>query len=89
MSNNCVDFSRFVLNVPEEELQAFERILFSVEQAHWFYEDNTMEQNPSLKSLSLREFTSLSIQSEGLLLFVHRLCEVAKLFVLRWDYFVI
>jgi len=55
--------SRFVLNVPEEELQAFERILFSVEQAHWFYEDNTMEQNPSLKSLSLREFTSLMFQS--------------------------
>jgi mRNA-decapping enzyme subunit 2 len=55
--------SRFVLNVPEEELQAFERILFSVEQAHWFYEDNAMEQNMALKSLSLREFTSLMFQS--------------------------
>lgn len=55
--------SRFVLNVPEEELRAFERILFSVEQAHWFYEDNAMEQNMSLKSLTLREFTSLMFQS--------------------------
>lgn len=55
--------SRFVLNVPEEELQAFERILFSVEQAHWFYEDNAMEQNMALKSLTLREFTSLMFQS--------------------------
>lgn len=55
--------SRFVLNAPEEELQSFERILFLVEQAHWFYEDNTREQYPSLKSLSLREFTSLMFQS--------------------------
>lgn len=55
--------SRFVLNMPKQELQAFERILFSVEQAHWFYEDNAMEQNMSLKSLTLREFTSLMFQS--------------------------
>ncbi|RZC76937.1 hypothetical protein C5167_001141 [Papaver somniferum] len=52
--------SRFVLNVPKEDLESFERILFLVEQAHWFYEDNSVEQNPSLKSLSLREFTSLN-----------------------------
>ncbi|XP_077227559.1 mRNA-decapping enzyme subunit 2-like [Tasmannia lanceolata] len=55
--------SRFVLNVPQEDLQSFERILFLVEQAHWFYEDNSMEQNPLLKSLSLREFTSLMFNS--------------------------
>ncbi|ERN08357.1 mRNA-decapping enzyme subunit 2 [Amborella trichopoda] len=55
--------SRFVLNVPKEDLESFERILFLVEQAHWFYEDNSMEQNPSLKSLSLREFTSLMFNS--------------------------
>ncbi|XP_058101756.1 mRNA-decapping enzyme subunit 2-like isoform X1 [Magnolia sinica] len=55
--------SRFVLNVPQEDLQSFERILFLVEQAHWFYEDNSMEQNPLLKALSLREFTSLMFNS--------------------------
>ncbi|XP_024518432.1 mRNA-decapping enzyme subunit 2 isoform X1 [Selaginella moellendorffii] len=54
--------SRFVLNAPEEELESFERILFLLEQAHWFYEDNTMEQNASLKSLTLREFTALMFQ---------------------------
>lgn len=53
--------SRFVLNVPKEDQQSFERILFLVEYAHWFYEDNTVEKNPSLKSLTLKEFTSLSI----------------------------
>jgi len=57
----CLYCSRFVLNVPKEDLQSFERILFLVEYAHWFYEDNSVENNPSLKSLSLKEFTSLSI----------------------------
>ncbi|KAF8394997.1 hypothetical protein HHK36_018936 [Tetracentron sinense] len=55
--------SRLVLNAPKEDLESFERILFLVEQAHWFYEDNSMEQNPLLKSLSLREFTSLMFRS--------------------------
>ncbi|PKU75517.1 mRNA-decapping enzyme subunit 2 [Dendrobium catenatum] len=51
--------SRFVLNVPKEDLESFERIFFLLEQAHWFYEDNSVEQNPSLKSLSFKEFSSL------------------------------
>ncbi|RZB61234.1 mRNA-decapping enzyme subunit 2 isoform B [Glycine soja] len=55
--------SRFVLNVPKEDLQSFERILFLVENAHWFYEDNSVENNPSLKSLNLKEFTSLLFNS--------------------------
>ncbi|KAH6804885.1 decapping 2 [Perilla frutescens var. frutescens] len=53
--------SRFVLNVPKEDQQSFERILFLVEYAHWFYEDNSVEKNPSLKSLTLKEFTTLCI----------------------------
>lgn len=57
----CLYCSRFVLNVPKEDLQSFERILFLVEYAHWFYEDNSVENNPSLKSLNLKEFTSLCI----------------------------
>lgn len=55
--------SRFVLNVPKEDLESFERILFLLEQAHWFYEDNSVEQNSSLKSLSFKEFTSLMFNS--------------------------
>ncbi|RZC76356.1 hypothetical protein C5167_000431 [Papaver somniferum] len=55
--------SRFVLNVPSEDLESFERMLFLVEQAHWFYEDNAVEQDSGLKSLSLREFTSLMFRS--------------------------
>ncbi|XP_057979601.1 mRNA-decapping enzyme subunit 2 [Malania oleifera] len=55
--------SRFVLNVPKEDQQSFERILFLVEYAHWFYEDNSVEKNPSLKSFNLKEFTSLLFNS--------------------------
>ncbi|XP_010264680.1 PREDICTED: mRNA-decapping enzyme subunit 2 [Nelumbo nucifera] len=55
--------SRFILNVPKEDLESFERILFLIEQAHWFYEDNSVEQNPLLKSLSLKEFASLMFNS--------------------------
>jgi mRNA-decapping enzyme subunit 2 len=49
-----------VLNVPKEDLESFERILFLLECAHWFYEDNSVENNPSLKSLSFKDFTTLS-----------------------------
>ncbi|MED6120806.1 mRNA-decapping enzyme subunit 2 [Stylosanthes scabra] len=67
--------SRFVLNVPKEDLQSFERILFLVEYAHWFYEDNSVENNPSLKSLNLKEFTSLMFNS----------CDVLKPYVAHID----
>ncbi|KAK8987134.1 hypothetical protein V6N11_055447 [Hibiscus sabdariffa] len=67
--------SRFVLNVPKEDQQSFERILFLVEYAHWFYEDNTVEQNPSLKSLNLKEFTSLMFNS----------CDVLRPYVAHID----
>ncbi|KAL3819978.1 hypothetical protein ACJIZ3_005883 [Penstemon smallii] len=67
--------SRFVLNVPKEDQQSFERILFLVEYAHWFYEDNSVENNPSLKSLTLKEFTSLLFNN----------CDVLKPYVAHID----
>ncbi|KAK4430905.1 decapping enzyme subunit [Sesamum alatum] len=67
--------SRFVLNVPKEDQQSFERILFLVEYAHWFYEDNSVEKNPSLKSLTLKQFTSLLFNN----------CDVLKPYVAHID----
>jgi hypothetical protein len=29
---------RFIINNPWEEFASFERVLFQIEQAHWFYE---------------------------------------------------
>ncbi|XP_022765360.1 mRNA-decapping enzyme subunit 2-like isoform X1 [Durio zibethinus] len=67
--------SRFVLNVPKEDQQSLERILFLVEYAYWFYEDNTVEKNPLLKSLNLKEFTSLLFNS----------CDVLRPYVAHLD----
>ncbi|KAJ2761271.1 mRNA-decapping enzyme subunit 2, partial [Coemansia nantahalensis] len=48
--------SRFIINVPEEELQEIARICFQIEQAHWFYDDFVREENPSLPSMTLKTF---------------------------------
>lgn len=51
--------ARFILNAPPEELENGNRLLFLVEQAHWYYEDFTIENRPSkkpLKSMQLRSF---------------------------------
>ncbi|KAJ1718123.1 mRNA-decapping enzyme subunit 2, partial [Coemansia biformis] len=49
---------RFIINVPEEELQEIERICFQIEQAHWFYDDFVREENPSLPSMTLKTFAA-------------------------------
>ncbi|KAM3581219.1 mRNA-decapping enzyme subunit 2 [Umbelopsis sp. WA50703] len=54
--------SRFVINVPEEELASVERICFQIEQAHWFYEDFVREQRPELPSFSLKNFSAKIFQ---------------------------
>ena len=43
---------------PPEELKVFERLMFLVEQAHWYYEDFVRVEQPNLKTL-LRDFTEL------------------------------
>jgi len=49
--------SRFIINLPEEELQSFERICFQIEAAHWFYEDFYREHDPKLPhAASLKVF---------------------------------
>ncbi|KAI9849556.1 MAG: mRNA-decapping enzyme subunit 2 [Thelocarpon superellum] len=47
---------RFIINLPQEELESVERICFQVEEAQWFYEDFIRPLDPSLPSLSLRAF---------------------------------
>ncbi|KAK3821477.1 MAG: Dcp2, box A domain-containing protein [Benniella sp.] len=54
--------SRFIINVPDEELASVERICFQIEQAHWYYEDFVREQNPSLPSFNLKNFSAKFFQ---------------------------
>ncbi|THH21524.1 hypothetical protein EW146_g20 [Bondarzewia mesenterica] len=51
--------SRFLLNLPEDELASLERVCFQVEQAHWFYEDFIREENPKFPSLPLKKFSEM------------------------------
>ncbi|KAK7530864.1 uncharacterized protein J3D65DRAFT_560475, partial [Phyllosticta citribraziliensis] len=53
---------RFIVNLPQEELESVERICFQVEEAHWFYEDFIRPLDPSLPSLNLRQFCLLIFQ---------------------------
>ncbi|KAF9145381.1 mRNA-decapping enzyme subunit 2 [Mortierella sp. GBA39] len=54
--------SRFIINVPDEELASVERICFQIEQAHWFYEDFIREQNSALPSFNLKSFSAKFFQ---------------------------
>ncbi|KAH6917393.1 DCP2-domain-containing protein [Coprinopsis sp. MPI-PUGE-AT-0042] len=55
--------SRFILNLPDEELTSLERICFQVEQAHWYYEDFIREENPRMPSLQLKRFTTMMFEN--------------------------
>ncbi|KJA29119.1 hypothetical protein HYPSUDRAFT_127964 [Hypholoma sublateritium FD-334 SS-4] len=59
--------TRFILNLPDEELTSLERLCFQVEQAHWFYEDFIREQNTKLPSLPLKKFSEMLFRACPLL----------------------
>ncbi|KAF2188873.1 hypothetical protein K469DRAFT_724238 [Zopfia rhizophila CBS 207.26] len=50
---------RFIINLPNEELQSVERICFQIEEAQWFYEDFIRPLDPSLPSMNLKKFCLL------------------------------
>ncbi|TVY50880.1 mRNA decapping complex subunit 2 [Lachnellula cervina] len=47
---------RFIINLPEDDLKDIPRICFQVEEAQWYYEDFIRALDPSLPSMSLRNF---------------------------------
>ncbi|SNX82333.1 related to decapping enzyme [Melanopsichium pennsylvanicum] len=59
--------SRFIVNLPSDELSSIERICFQVEQAHWFYEDFLRPLNPPLPSLGLRRFSSYLLHTASMI----------------------
>jgi 8-oxo-dGTP pyrophosphatase MutT (NUDIX family) len=54
--------ARFLLNLPASEFESFERLFFTIEEAHWFYLDFYRERNPKLPPLSLPNFASQLFQ---------------------------
>lgn len=59
--------SRFIVNLPPEELESIERICFQIEQAHWFYEDFIRPQASHLPSYTLRKFSEIVFKTSPLL----------------------
>ena len=59
--------SRFIVNLPAEELESVERICFQIEQAHWYYEDFVRPQAAHLPSYSLRKFSEVVFRTCPLL----------------------
>lgn len=53
---------RFVVNCPEEDLSSIERVLFQMEEAHWFYQDYLRTLNPLLPSMKMKLFTNKLIE---------------------------
>lgn len=53
--------TRFVMNVPDVESQDVIRIFFQVELAHWFFLDFYCQDDPTIKSCTLKEFCSLIV----------------------------
>lgn len=48
---------RFVVNCPEEDLSSYERVLFQIEEANWFYLDYVTTLNPLLQPKRMKHFT--------------------------------
>ena len=63
--------TRFILNCPPEDLQGGERILFQVETAWWFYEDNYRSKDQSLQQFKLYGFADKMFQHCPLLQPLH------------------
>jgi mRNA-decapping enzyme subunit 2 len=53
---------RFIVNLPQEELQSVERIIFQIEEGHWYYEDFIRPLDPTLPSINLKYFCALIFQ---------------------------
>mgnify|MGYP003365491485 CR=1 FL=1 len=53
---------RFVVNCPAEDLSSSERVLFQIEEAHWFYEDFIRPLNMLFPAMKMNQFTSKILQ---------------------------
>ena len=59
---------KFLLNLPDSELQTSERLFFQIEQAHWYYEDFLADApNSGLPHMGLRVFALRLFENSELL----------------------
>ena len=77
--------TRFVLNLPEEELQSADRIFFQLEQAWWFYDDFYCDSNPD----ELVRFSSLKPFAKKMFAFSPLLRPMCDQFESMWAEFML
>ncbi|GMH63863.1 hypothetical protein TrLO_g430 [Triparma laevis f. longispina] len=74
--------TRFILNLPDAELESGVRVFFQLEQAHWYYEDFLADTNPLLP-----HFKTLKSFSHRLFLFSPLLAPLLPQFPQLWNNF--
>ena len=58
---------RFLMNLPEAELNDAVRVFMQIEQAHWFYEDFFVDKHKHLKTMKLKKFSQALFQQSAVL----------------------
>lgn len=77
--------TRFILNLPNEELETADRIFFQLEQAWWFYEDLLCDPRPDL---DLPRFSSFRPFARELFDFSSRLPDADSAFNDMWQQYI-
>ncbi|KAH9303079.1 hypothetical protein KI387_014662, partial [Taxus chinensis] len=73
--------SRFVWNAARDDRDSLPMLMFRVEEAHWFYEDQVRVEHPHLRSMCFKEFAaSMFVSSEALKPFAGDIDEVLEEF---------
>lgn len=64
MQDLCI---RFIVNLPADDYETFERLFFAIESAHWFYDDFYRENDVTLPRLPLKTFATCLFEQTSLL----------------------
>lgn len=67
---------RFLSNLPEEELADAVRVFMQVEQAHWFYEDEYVDNYKHLKTMKMKAFAQILFEQSSVLSPIADQCEI-------------
>ncbi|XP_042909269.2 m7GpppN-mRNA hydrolase, partial [Parasteatoda tepidariorum] len=74
-------YSRFIINVPEEERVDLIRLCFQIELAHWFYLDFYCEENPKLPKCTVKEFINIIFRH---IPFLQKYCQDIDAVIADW-----
>ena len=65
MIKYVISFSRFLINIPEDDKDDIMKLCDHLELAHWFYLDFLRPEDPSLPGCTFKEFMATSLVNEA------------------------